>query len=72
MVIFHTLLSKIALICSQIINLNKKLGNLPLSIEFWRIYIPSHFSWTLPDRKRGNGNVLLFWYHVSDRYNDFQ
>ena len=26
-----------------------------------------HFPSTLPDRTRGNMNVLLLWYHVSDR-----
>ena len=43
------------------------LGHLPLYIAFWRIYIQSHFPGTLTNRTRGNRNILLFWYHFSDR-----
>ena len=48
----------------QIITLIHNSGKLPLYIDFWRIYIRSHFPWTLTNRRRGNSNVLLLWYHV--------
>ena len=43
------------------------MGKLPLYIEFRRIYIQSHYPWTLPDCTRGDRNAILLWCHASDR-----
>ena len=44
----------------------------PSRLNFGEFIYKVTFPETLPDRTRGNENALLFWYHVSDRYNDFQ
>ena len=71
MVILHVLIIKKTLNSSQIITLNSYFGSFTPFRVFTRSYIRIHFPWALTDCTRGNGNVLIFWNHVSDRNNNF-